>query len=226
MPTATLVLASEGYSEVKGVDAEDEAEARRLLAKSGHPEGSGLPPIVIMVPEAADPARVAAVRVEVRQVPAADYFDQVRAGPAKSGYTLASTTWIGDFADPVAFLGMWTAESNLNDARLADPEYDRLVAAAEAKEEQARLKALAEAETRLLAGAAVLPLYHSPAINVVDIDLVQGWHMNALDIHPFKYLSFGIRKAGMGVVLLSHGTIATVGPTDVAIPGADRASGP
>ena len=71
--------------------------------------------------------------VELKTVPAASYFSVVRSGPEAGGWTLASTSWIGDFSDPLAFLQMWAADSNLNDASLADPEYDRLLASAAAK---------------------------------------------------------------------------------------------
>jgi peptide/nickel transport system substrate-binding protein/oligopeptide transport system substrate-binding protein len=98
---------------------------------------------------------------------------------------------------------MWAADSNLNDARLDDPEYDRLLAVAATKSGNERLDALGLAETRLLSGAAVLPLYHSLAANVVDTDFVNGWYPNALDIHPFKYLVFGERRVRSNVAALS-----------------------
>ena len=53
-----------------------------------------------------------------------------------------------------------------------------------------------------LSGAAVLPIYHSLAANVVDTDYVDGWYSNALDIHPFKYLAFGERRVRSNVAVL------------------------
>ena len=216
IPAPTLVLPFQGYDAAKGIEKADIEEAKRLLAKSGHPEGKDLPTIVALTPDNDDSKRVAGimkaeweklpgVKVEVRLVPAARYFDLVRAGPAASGYDLALTTWIGDFADPLAFLQMWTSDSNLNDAGFADSSYDGLVADASAKEGSARLQALAEAETMLLGGAAVLPIYHSIAVNVVDTSFVQGWYANALDIHPFKYLAFGERKLRPNVAKAGEG---------------------
>ncbi|HOX33412.1 MAG TPA: peptide ABC transporter substrate-binding protein [Spirochaetales bacterium] len=211
IPAPTLVLPFAGYQAAKGLDKADAEEAARLLEKSGHAGGKGLPPLVVLTPDNEDSKRVAGLmkqvweklaglEVEVRLVAPARYFDLVRAGPGPSGYDLALTTWIGDFADPLAFLQMWASDSNLNDAGLADPDYDRLLAEASAKEGPARLEALAAAETRLLAGAAVLPIYHSIAVNVVDPDFVRGWYANALDIHPFKYLAFGQRRLRPNVV--------------------------
>ena len=146
--------------------------------------------------------KLPALEVDLKTVPAADYFDAVREGAKAGGWTIASTSWIGDFADPLAFLAMWSADSNLNDARFSDPEYDRLLAAAALKAGDERLTALGVAETRLLAGAAVLPIYHSLAANVIDTDFVDGWYANALDIHPFKYLDFGERRIRANVAVL------------------------
>jgi oligopeptide transport system substrate-binding protein len=213
-PATTLVLPFAGYQSAKGLAAADLDEARRLLEKSGHKDGAGLPKIVILVSEdGEDSSRVAGLMkdaweklpelsVELKKVPAASYFSIVRSGPAAGGWTLASTSWIGDFADPLAFLQMWAADSNLNDAQLSDPEYDRLLAAAALKTGDDRLTALGLAETRLLTGAAVLPLYHSLALNVVDTDFIDGWYPNALDIHPFKYLAFGERRIRSNVAVL------------------------
>jgi oligopeptide transport system substrate-binding protein len=211
IPAPTLVLPFEGYKSAKGIEKADSEEALRLLNKAGYSGGAGLPRIVVLVPDNDDSKRVAGlmktaweklegVSVDLKVVPPARYFDLVRAGATASGYDLALTTWIGDFADPLAFLQMWTSDSNLNDAGLADAEYDRLLAEASVKAGSERLEALTAAETHLLGGAAVLPIYHSIAVNVVDPSFVQGWYANALDIHPFKYLAFGHKRLRSNVV--------------------------
>lgn len=225
MPAKTLVLPFDGYEKAKGIEETDEEAGRALLAKAGYPDGKGLPPLTILVPaDGEDAARVAALMeaawerlpglaVELKKVPSASYFSVVRAGPAKGGYTMALTTWIGDFADPLAFLGMWTADSNLNDSGYADTEFDALLAASASKEGDARLDVLAEAETLLLSGAAVLPTYHSIAVNVVDSDYLEGWFSNALDLHPFKYLGFGERRVRPNVARLPGAAAAAAGPS-------------
>lgn len=216
-PAETLVLPISGYTEAKGISAQDEAKAKDLLAKSGHADGAGIPTITIAIPSGGDDAvRVsglmkaawekAGLKVEVVTVPAASYFDSVRRKGGGPAYTLALTTWIGDFADPLAFLQMWESDSNLNDARYRDPEYDRLLAQSSALEGPKRFSALAKAETRLLQGAACLPLHYSIALNVIDTDAIHGWNENALDIHPFKYISIGQSRIRPGVVLAAPPT--------------------
>jgi ABC-type oligopeptide transport system substrate-binding subunit len=142
----------------------------------------------------------AGMTVDVRAVPSARYLEAARPGKGAASFTLALSTWIGDFAYPLAFLQMWESDSNLNDARFSDPEFDRLLADSAALEGPKRLSALAKAETRLLESAACLPLHHSIALNVLDGDAVEGWSDNALDIHPFKYLGFGQARIRPGVI--------------------------
>jgi ABC-type oligopeptide transport system, periplasmic component len=213
-PASTLVLPFTSYQSAKGITEANKDEAMSLLEKSGHKDGAGLPPITLLAPEGGEDAKRVAdlmkdaweklpgLKVELKSVPAASYFSTVRAGAKAGGWTLASTSWIGDFADPLAFLQMWSSDSNLNDSGLADAEYDSLLDQAAQKTQDDRLDALAKAETRLLSGAAVLPLYHSLAANVIDTDYIDGWYPNALDIHPFKYLAFGERRIRANVAVL------------------------
>jgi peptide/nickel transport system substrate-binding protein/oligopeptide transport system substrate-binding protein len=63
-----------------------------------------------------------------------------------------------------------------------------------------RFGTLAEAENLLLDRGAVLPISYSPALNIIDIEEVDGWFPNALDIHPFKYLEFKEYRPLPGVV--------------------------
>ena len=192
--------------------ATDEARAKELFAKSGHADGAGIPTISIAIPSGADDAlRVsglmkgawekAGLKVEVATIPAAGYFDAIRHKSDGAPYTLSLTTWIGDFADPLAFLQMWESDSNLNDAKVHDPEFDRLLAESSSLEGEKRFSALAKAETRLLTGAACLPLHYSIALNVIDTGTINGWSENALDIHPFKNISIGEARIRPGVVL-------------------------
>jgi oligopeptide transport system substrate-binding protein len=213
-PAPTLVLPYSGYHSAKGIAAADQEEAMRLLEKSGHKDGASLPAMTILIPEGGeDAARIAGLvkeaweklpglSVEIKTIPSQSYFSAVRAGAQASGWTVASTSWIGDFADPLAFLQMWAQDSNLNDARFKDSEFDRLLDAAALKTGADRLDTLGLAETRLLSGAAVLPIYHSLAANVVDTDFIDGWYANALDIHPFKYIAFGERSIRANVAVV------------------------
>ncbi|MDR1373985.1 MAG: peptide ABC transporter substrate-binding protein, partial [Treponema sp.] len=100
----------------------------------------------------------------------------------------------------------WRRDSNLNDARYNDGEYEALMEKSMSEEGEERWKTLSEAETILLDQGTVLPISYSPALNIVDTDELDGWFPNALDIHPFKYLYFkafrplpGLARAAPGL---------------------------
>jgi peptide/nickel transport system substrate-binding protein/oligopeptide transport system substrate-binding protein len=197
LPAKTLIYPIPGYPEIQGLDLTDEEEALKLLGEAGYPSGAGLPDLVIRLSPSEEAARIGGlmarawkeklgVPVRVEVVPYRQYFQSLKDG----GYGVGFSTWIGDFADPYTFLQMWRRDSNLNDARYDDADYERLMEKSMGEEGEQRWSTLAEAEKLLLERGTVLPISYTPAVNVVDVNELDGWFPNALDIHPFKYLSF------------------------------------
>jgi peptide/nickel transport system substrate-binding protein/oligopeptide transport system substrate-binding protein len=135
--------------------------------------------------------------VKIDVVPYAEYFRSLK----QNDYEVGFSTWIGDFADPYSFLQMWRRDSNLNDARLNDKDYEALMYRSMTEEGEQRWETLAEAEKLLLDRGSVLPISYSSALNIVDMGELDGWFPNALDIHPFKYLSFKAFRPLPGVAL-------------------------
>ena len=121
--------------------------------------------------------------VIIDEVPFPGYFSSLK----KPDYTLGQITWIGDYADPMTFLQMWQEGSSLNDADFRSEEYNRLLEEAVGED---RYEKMGEAEKLLLMTAQVLPMSHSPAMNLIDLRFLDGWYANVLDIHPFKYIRF------------------------------------
>jgi peptide/nickel transport system substrate-binding protein/oligopeptide transport system substrate-binding protein len=207
MPAETLIYPIPGYPEIKGAAEQLLDEARELLAEAGYAQGEGLPELVIRISEGADAQRIAGIMattwkeslgipVKVEVIPFEDYFQSLK----DDHYDVGSSTWIGDFADPYTFLQMWTNDSNLNDAKLNDEDYENLIEKSMMEDSAERWTTLSEAEKLLIDRGTVLPISHSPAVNVVDLDEIAGWFPNALDIHPFKYLFFKAMKPLPGVV--------------------------
>jgi oligopeptide transport system substrate-binding protein len=137
--------------------------------------------------------------VVVKEVDPNTYLAETR----KNDFTIAESTWIGDYADPLTFLQLWTTGSNLNDARFSDKEYDAAVnEAISMGNARQRYRRLADAEQILLTKAAILPLDHSPAINLINTAVIGGWFSNPLDIHPFKFLTFKARATPPGIAMV------------------------
>jgi peptide/nickel transport system substrate-binding protein/oligopeptide transport system substrate-binding protein len=208
LPAKTLIHPILGYPEVQGLENTDIDEALRLLDEAGFPKGEGLPEMVIRITQSPDAARVGelmaiawkeklGVPVRIEVVPYRQYFQAMTA----PGYGVGSSTWIGDFADPYTFLQMWRRDSNLNDARLDDADYEELIEKSMSQEGKERLATLAEAEKLLLDRGTVIPISYSPALNIVDSGELDGWYPNPLDIHPFTYLAFKAYRPLPGVAL-------------------------
>ncbi|MDR0539977.1 MAG: peptide ABC transporter substrate-binding protein [Spirochaetaceae bacterium] len=207
LPAKTLIYPIPGYPTIDGMNETNIEEAKKLLKDSGHAKGKGLPDLVVRLTPSREAARIGAlmastwkdklgIKVKIEVLPYEKYFASLRG----NDYDIASSTWIGDFADPYTFLQMWRKDSNLNDARHNDSDYEKLIDDSMRQEGSARWETLAKAEELLLDRGTVLPIYYSYALNIIDTSEIDGWYINVLDIHPFKYLSFKDFRPLPGVV--------------------------
>ena len=105
-----------------------------------------------------------------------------------SGANLCYFGWVGDYVDPLTYLGLWTTGAGNNLAGWSDEVYDYLlVQAANAGDERSTF--LDQAEQRLLDDLPVIPLYFGATQYLKD-PRVEGWHTNLLDQHPLRAVFF------------------------------------
>ena len=124
------------------------------------------------------------VELTIKELPAERYLSLMESDTSD----LFSYTWIGDFADPLAFLELYRSSSTLNVSGWSNAEFDNLlVRAAEASGDE-RVKLLSQAEQLLLDEALILPIQHPVSRSIIDLNAVGGWAANSFDIHPLKYL--------------------------------------
>ena len=141
------------------------------------------------------------ISTEVTTVPFEEYYDRLK----MEDYHLAVISWIGDFADPLAFLELFRPDSSLNDSGWHNAEYENFIKKASAEQNRkTRFDYLAKAEQVLLDASVLIPLSHIPAINVIDLSDIKGWYVNAVNIHPFKFIRFA-QPAPLPGVALSKG---------------------
>lgn len=208
IPADTLVPPISAYPESEGITEQDLEAGKAMLAEAGYDNGTGLPELIIAISNGGDSLRIAEtmkltweehldITVTIKSYAYPDYYAELK----KGNYTLGTITWIGDFPDPLTFLQMWTSESNLNDARFKSDEYDSIIRQSMGEKGKQRYESLSKAEELILTTAVVLPIRHSPAFNLIDLDDIDGWYPNPLDIHPYKYLTFVEYTVPPGVIL-------------------------
>ncbi len=207
LPTSTLVPSIPQYPKIEGITKENDDEAFKLLKDAGFDSGRGLPDITIRIIRNTGAEGVAKelkkiweeklpVKVVLQSYDFRTYVREIK----KGGCTLGASTWIGDFADPLTFLDMWTSNSNLNDAKYNNPEYDKLIEKSDSISGKERYELLSKAEKILIDKAVVIPLFNAPSFNLIDLEIIGGWFPNPLNIHPLKYLYYKEATLPPGVV--------------------------
>lgn len=109
----------------------------------------------------------------------------------KSKSDIFSYSWIGDYADPSAFLELFREGSTLNQTKWHNQEFTQIFTLSDETTDSAeRYKLLSQAESILLNDGMIIPVSHSLSLHALDLNLIGGWYTNALDIHPFKDMFF------------------------------------
>ena len=197
VPAPTLVFPIGDYPALDGFAYTDLIEAKTLMKdarkKYGIPEDKLIPLTFDVAEYSISEAKKEVlvkncaelgVKLEFNTLPSSIYFNNV----TRSNSDLFVYTWIGDFADPLAFLMLFQGDSNLNDSGWKNEEYDSLLLQAAAAEDSQRSAILARAEKILLDSGMIIPIYHPISFNVIDLEEAGGWSTNAFDLHPLKYL--------------------------------------
>ncbi|MCR5219086.1 peptide ABC transporter substrate-binding protein [Treponema sp.] len=194
----TLVYPLPNYPSVNGISGTDADDAVELMEearkKAGIPKNKKLPlvfaisdndyykNITEILKEAWEPL---GVKVITQTTPEYRYNYSIKDWNAD----LFSYAWVGDYADPLAFLELFKSGSSFNVGNYSNPEFDKyLTLASTADSTQERYTNLAKAEQLLLDDGEIIPISHSISYHVINTEKIGGWSTNALDIHPLKYL--------------------------------------
>ncbi len=104
-------------------------------------------------------------------------------------FELARGVWIGDFLDPMTFLGLWQSGGAGSDwSGWRSQEFDALLAEANLQRDPAaRTALLTQAEKLLLDQQVMIPIYHYVTVYLLRPE-VTGWYPTLLDWHPWKHV--------------------------------------
>jgi oligopeptide transport system substrate-binding protein len=173
----------------------DVAEARRLLAEAGYPEGKGCPPIELLyntsenhraIAEAIQAMWRKSLGVEIRLVNQEwkVYLDMQHT----KNFTLERAGWIADYVDPNVFIETWVTGNGNNDTNWSNPDYDRLYAAAlSSPTNELRYEQYQKMDAILVDEVPIIPIYYYTRVHAVS-PRVKGYYSTLLDDHPYKYI--------------------------------------
>ena len=194
----TLVYPLAGYPSVSGINDYDLDDACELMEEArkeaGIPQDQIIPLVFAItddeyIQEWASILRKAWEPLGVELITQSTHSSRyINAIPSWNA-DLFSYSWIGDFADPIAFLELFRGKSSMNVAGYENKDFDELLSKSSfSSTTSEHYKLLSQAEQLLLDDGMIIPISHPVSLNIVNLLSVGGWSVNALDLHPLKYI--------------------------------------
>ncbi|HLO03097.1 MAG TPA: peptide ABC transporter substrate-binding protein [Symbiobacteriaceae bacterium] len=147
---------------------EDLAEAKKLLAEAGYPDGKGFPATEIYYNTLESHKMIAEATIEmwkknlgITSIKATNMEFKVLLDRKQKGeHFIARAGWNGDYTDAMTFLDMWVTKGGNNTAFWSNAEYDALIKKAKSTGDQkVRVEAMHGAEKILMSEMPIIPFY-------------------------------------------------------------------
>lgn len=167
------------------------AEAKKLLAEAGYPEGKGFPAITYSTNDAGYHKVVAqylqeawgklGLDVEVEIVEWSSFTPKRRAGD----YDISRNGWVCDYNDPSNMLDLLISTNGNNDGKYNNKKYDQLMTKAGTETDpETRFGYMHEAEDLLMEEAACIPVAYYNDFYLQSEKVTGAWHS------PYGYWYF------------------------------------
>ncbi len=171
-----------------GIASDDSqvAEAQKLMAEAGYPNGEGFPEFVIKYNTSEGHKLIAemvqemlkknlGVTCKLENAEWAVFQDQRRHGD----FDIARGGWITDYLDPSGLLSIFTSANAYNDPRMRNDKYDELLSKAASTTGAEHFEALYEAQEILMNELPIIPVYHYTT-SIMAKDNFVGWTRQTL----------------------------------------------
>lgn len=144
----------------------DIAQAKKLLAEAGYPDGKGFPTLEYAYNKNETHASIAqavqdmwkknlGVDVKLNEVDWKVFVPQRKSG----NYQISRDGWIGDYMDPMTFMDLFITGDGNNDPKYSNPKYDELIANAKKEADPAkRMQILHDAEKIFMDDMPMIPV--------------------------------------------------------------------
>jgi len=199
VPAWGIVTPMSGYEALEFPNADDHkadiAQAQKLLADAGYPNGTGFPTVTILYNTSEAHKKVAEFiqqewknNLGINVVLENQEWQTYLANRNNGNFQIARAGWVGDYQDPNTFLDMFITGGGMNGGKYANDTYDVLInEAARMPAGEERFGVLKTAEDIMInQDQALMPLYYYVTTNMIDTNKWGGWHTNTMDIHPVK----------------------------------------
>ncbi len=156
-------------------------EAQALLAEAGYPNGEGFPNLEIMYNTSEGHKNIAeAIQEMWKQNLGIDVtltnqeWAVFQTSRIEHNFQIARAGWVGDYSDPMTYLGMLMPGGTNNYSQWDNEEYATLLEESKTAAGQERFELLYKADQLLGESYAVMPIYYYTDPQMVS-DTVQNW---------------------------------------------------
>jgi oligopeptide transport system substrate-binding protein len=173
----------------------DPAEARRLLAAAGFPDGKGFPAVELLI-DARDHHRVVAEAIQQMwrthlgvEITLRNEETQVlNSSKRRKDFQMVRGSWNATtYQDPIYFLGAWKSDALYNEAGWSNARFDEFIDQTWTNDPTARLAAFRSAEEVFLTEMPAIPLFFTTQVVLAQPSL-RGWNVQPFGDRRLKYL--------------------------------------